>query len=185
MTVLDLAQLRPDPVDEADLRWYFNEADGDMGLKSSFGPMVARLEAPLSRGGALIVDIDERKLNAASRARTVKRALECLPLDAQHVLRAAYTARPDSPQRPDALKRWRDLAGVVEASEAAKATHKKSRSTRPFLEWLERIVKPSATVSARAWALEVRREAEGRLMGAVRAYTASRAHVTHTPRRAG
>ena len=185
MTAIDLAQLRPDPVDEADLRWYFNESDGDMGLKSSFGPMVARLEAPLSRGGALILELDERKIAAASRARTVRRALESLQPQQAQTLREAYTTRPDHPQRPDALRRWRELAGLVDGSEVALTAWRRSGSKRTLTEWLERIVRPQASTTARASALELRREAEARLQGAMRAYSAARKRVTHTPRRAG
>lgn len=38
-----LASLRLSPADEGDVRWLFCEASGDMGLRSSLGPMIDRL----------------------------------------------------------------------------------------------------------------------------------------------
>jgi hypothetical protein len=180
--VLDLAAARPDPRDEADLRWYLNESEGAMGLRSSFGPMVARLEAPMSHGRP-IMELADHQLKAATRARLIRRSLEALAPEHQLVLRSVYLARRDTPAHPDALRRWRELAGLVENSEAARAAHRRSRTPRPLAEWLERIVRASASPTARTEALVLRRQLEGDLLRAMRAYAEARKTIYRTPRR--
>lgn len=72
-----LSMLGPDPRTEADLRWLWCWAEGEMGLCSGFPAMVAQLEAggPMS-GGKVRTDLDPRALEAAGRARGIVRALE-------------------------------------------------------------------------------------------------------------
>jgi len=177
MRVIDLEQLRPHPQDAAELAWFFNESEGAMGVRSNFGSMKARLEAPMSHSGVVATEMDERQVEAASRARLVRRSLEGIAPEHRDTLRAAYTARRHTPERPDPLKRYRDLAGLVEHSPETARIHKGARSARPLLAWLERIARPGASLTARTLHNEVTRAAECQLAQAARAYAHSRKAV--------
>ena len=133
MKLLALAQLAIDPRAEADLRWFYTWSRGDMGLRSSHPAMVARLQVGGRTGGAPIMDIDERRLEAATRARHITRALDLLSDSQVRVLRAAYG--------PYA----RELPGLGQAAPVAPLTnsamhaHAASHTDRCIEEWLVRL----------------------------------------------
>jgi hypothetical protein len=62
----------------ADLRWLFLESEGELGVRSNFEPMRARLECGGRTGGRPILEIDERSLDAAEKARYLRRAFEAM-----------------------------------------------------------------------------------------------------------
>ena len=75
----DLAMLDADPETEGDLRWLWELADGDLGLRSSFPAMLVQLETggpPGAGCGVIKTELDPRALEAAQRCRELVRALE-------------------------------------------------------------------------------------------------------------
>jgi hypothetical protein len=108
----------------ADLRFFFRDAAGAIGLKSNFGGMVASLE-----GGGFnprhTYEVDERKLQAAERARKISAVLDELGWE-RVVLGVAYKY-PDGDER---------LIGILATT---KAEYKRSRTKRDLRDWLDRL----------------------------------------------
>lgn len=68
-----------DPIEEAELRWALCWAEGDLGLKSNFGAIMACLILGVSYiGGEISTEINERCYENATRERRVRRKLEHL-----------------------------------------------------------------------------------------------------------
>ena len=156
---------------EADLRWFWNEADGDMGVRSSFPAMVARLECGGATGGRPIMEIADHCLEAAGRARIISRALHELPEHHQRVLGAAFG--PCAHELPGLGM----AAPVAPMTEAALAAHKASGTDRSIEEWLVRLCARVNSKKARAsnaqdrLAFEaIRDEAQASLRRAVNAF---------------
>jgi hypothetical protein len=191
-STLPLSELAIDPRVEAELRWYFTEADGDMGLRSLFPAMVARLEVGGRTGGRPITEMDDRWLLAASRARRISRALE--------LLAAADLRRADAPPPADRrvgdvqvlhcafrapeqdLPGWGSLTGVLPLSRRALSAWCSSHSTRTFEEWLFRLAwnvarrhgGKSNLPASTALLASIRLDASTMLRGAVQAYARAR-----------
>lgn len=147
----------------AELRWYYREAEGDMGLRSNFGPMVTRLQG-LTGGGALHLELDGRQVAAAGRARRVKAALVQLSVTHWGVLAVAYG------QPGGAL----NLVGIIAMLKSTETEHQLSRTTRPLPDWLERLGRrPTTTLRQRLYA-RLKGEAERLLEEALDAYSAAR-----------
>lgn len=88
-TLLASARVRPDA--EAELRWYYCDAAGEMGERSSLGPMIDRLqEGRVSAAQSGTPDLPDRAYFAAQRARPIHRRLARLSAVDQTTLRAAY-----------------------------------------------------------------------------------------------
>lgn len=111
---------------EAELRWFFSQADGEMGLRSNFTGIVARIEG--GGGTGVAHHVDTRRLEAAARARRIAAALSSVSKPERTVLFAAYSREPES----------RLLCVMLHTPEAREA-HRKSRSTRSLGVWLERL----------------------------------------------
>lgn len=130
----------------ANLRWYYRLSDGEMGLQSNFGSLVARLEG---RGGTgQQTEIDGRRLEAAARARRISKALEKLDQVPRKALRAAFGGG-------EAL----DLVSVVLMLPEASEAHRRSRTSRPIREWLKKLCATADPVRRRMF-LELSRAAE-------------------------
>lgn len=160
---------------EEDLSWYWCWSDGDMGLRSIHAPMVARLECGGRVGGAPILDLDERCLEAATRHRTITRALERLSDDQVRVLRVAYG--PQAHRLPG-LDQPACVAAACTLAPAARQAHAESSTTRSFEEWLVRFFARSGSASCgpqdRVLARRILAEASALLAAAGAAYGAAR-----------
>lgn len=80
---------RLSPADEADLRWYVTESEGALGLRSSFGPMVAMLSTGLPQGSASAdsaIDAAHRCVESAERERRIRETLRAMPRSQVRVL---------------------------------------------------------------------------------------------------
>jgi hypothetical protein len=97
-------ELRPSRVADQELEWFFNSAEGDMGLRSNF---LASLGRRGPGGGALS---PEDAVDAAHRYRKVRGWLGALEGPHAEVLRSAYELRDWPVVLWDALGR---LTGVV------------------------------------------------------------------------
>ena len=100
---------------EAELDWYFNESEGQLGLSSNYSAMVAQIQLCRGRSGPKVVaayEIDGRLIAQATRARIISRTLEACGHHAE-VLRA-WASPP-----PGCLEELGELAGVVVAARRA------------------------------------------------------------------
>ena len=100
--VVGLASLRVSPRDEADLRWLFTEALGEMGLRSAMGAPLDRLRdggsqkhkgsKPLGAVREEDDGISFRQVEAAHRFRQISERLERVSQRHQRVLTCLYGA---------------------------------------------------------------------------------------------
>ena len=170
-----LAELRLSSQDEADLRWFWTESDGAMGLRSLFPAQIAQLQIGAGRRGThtpVQHELDGRLVEAATRARLISRALETMPRG--HVL-TLWVAYGESTHRPLVVL-YGDLAELVVRTDAAQRAHRKSRTTRALEDWLTRLAARAGRGEAEPKRIvyAVRNEAESKLVAAHRAYTEAR-----------
>ena len=109
----------------SDLRWLFRDSHGELGLKSNFAGMIASLE-----GGGWkpkpTHELDERRLQAAERARRLLETLDTVPVWARVALAITY--------------RYSDgETRLLGALTLAAQEHRRSRTRRPLEDWLERM----------------------------------------------
>lgn len=166
---MNLRDLAHDPRAIADLRWYWSDAAGDLGLKSNFEPMRARLETGGRTGGAPILELDEKCIDAATRERHIRRALERITERDRGILRAAFGGADRD------LPAFGRATGVVPMTDAATLAHRKSRTNRPLEEWLVRLVchAEKDPVAARTMRV-IRREADIMLGAALARFSNAR-----------
>lgn len=146
---------------EAELRWYFLHAAGELGMRSNFTSIVARIEGG-NGGGGTPHHVDMRRLEAAGHARRIAATLALLQKTERSVLFAAYSRDPD--QR---------LIGVMLRMPEAKAEHRKSRSTRTLGTWLQRLciaVQSHGEFERRRVFASIHSAADRSLQGALDAY---------------
>jgi len=174
MSAIPLAALRPHPQDETDLRWRFQFADGEMGLKSMFPQQMQQLQLGGGRRGThtpIQRDPDPRWVAAATRAREIDRALELVADEHRHVLRACYGVG----QSPE-LHAYGDLAGLV--LWAGTDRYQRARTRRTIVDWLARLAqRAKKDVAVARVHAEIVRTAEARLMAAARAYGGAKRDV--------
>jgi hypothetical protein len=101
---VSVAELRAHPVSDAELEWFFNLAESDMGDVSSFG----RLLLPVDEGDEWRT-IEDR-VEAAHAHRTIRGWLKAIADSDAGVLQAAYVMRPWPEKLYDELGR---ITGVV------------------------------------------------------------------------
>lgn len=110
----------------AELRWLFRDSRGELGLKSNFGGVVARIEG--GGPGSDAHHVDMRRIEAATRARHISKVLDALPKTHFTVLFAAFAWDADH-----------KLLWVMRETPEAVEEYGKSRSTRLMRDWLERL----------------------------------------------
>lgn len=174
---MHVADLRLPPRLEAELRWVFTEADGDIGLRSNFGAMVGLLEIGARSGSSqpLAYEIDTDRIEAAAAERRIRRALDEIGRTNAQVLRVQY-----GPGRAPELQAFGSLAGLALFTDAAIRAHRDSQTTRELPDWLARLSdrvakkKGAADPRERMMVGEIRREAEMLLARASGAYLKAR-----------
>ena len=119
-----------------DLSWYWNSADGEMGLQSNFGPMVNRLNGLIPN--VIRHDLDPSKLDAARRARRIATALITIGPEQTWLLRQAFGPPEHPPPYETDLAPLGHLAGIALVCAATTIAHRKSNTSRPVREWLSR-----------------------------------------------
>lgn len=82
--------------DFALLRWYWTELEGDLGLRSSMGAFVARLETGVSAPTTGGSGPAEHNLQAVERARRVERRLGRTGREATRILKRLVTGNRTS-----------------------------------------------------------------------------------------
>lgn len=103
--------------------WFFTESSGEMGLRSNFEPIVARIGGvygvPVTTG-----EMDGRMLSAASRYRQAVKAINCI-----------------SNKHRDTIYNYaiHRITGVILRSELFRDFHRRSGTDRSPEDWLNRI----------------------------------------------
>ena len=123
-------------VDEHELVWFLNYASGEMGLKSNFSSMVGLLECGGPCGSVVNREIDQRCVEAASRARPILKALNAVGPEAKRVLCAAY-----GEEQPTGLEVFGRCARLVLVSPRARQAWRDSSTARSFSDWMTRLSK--------------------------------------------
>lgn len=111
-----------------ELRWYYNEMKGELGLRSNFMSIVNKLSGFYGAADPNS-NIDGRILAAASRAKKVARGLARLQPDQSNILYLYTIGHPEEALMP-----------IIINSKDAQNLHKKSRSRKPFEEWCLNLV---------------------------------------------
>lgn len=143
----------PLEVAKTELRWFFSEAEGDLGLRAaSLEPGLGGESCPFERA--------HKRIGAASRWADVASRLRCLSSLDKRVLLVAYT-----PHRWPGLETWYELAGVAALLAAdderrrTEALYTRAAPSLATLEWsildLVRVATVIATWTARHPALEM------------------------------
>ena len=91
----DLSLLRLHPRDEAELRWFFQQAEGELGLQSSHATLIHACLGGRNKGSKPVsaarqFEVAEHRLKAAERARVIARRLAACPQRERRTLAAAY-----------------------------------------------------------------------------------------------
>jgi len=96
-TLLDLARLRPSPLEAEGLRWFFCEAEGELGLQSGMGLQLERARVAGGRnkgskplGNARAKDLSDDQLDAALSFSRISRRLDQLGPWSRTILRVHY-----------------------------------------------------------------------------------------------
>ncbi|MGC4114494.1 MAG: hypothetical protein QM765_07760 [Myxococcales bacterium] len=117
-----------------DLTWYWNCAEGEVGVPSNFSAMVAAISlGQRPTGGKASTELDEHLFYAARRLRRIARALERITAFDRGVLFAAFG--PHAHELP-ALGR---AAPVAPLTMRARQAHRGSHTTRSIEDWLVRL----------------------------------------------
>lgn len=114
----------------ADLRWLFTQSGGELGLRSNLAGLVARIEGGGGSYGA--PEMDTRRIDAATRARAITKALVSIPQAFARVLFLAFAPSAETPE----AHRLHYIA--IETDECLEA-YVRSRSTREVGEWFARL----------------------------------------------
>ena len=166
-TLSTLGELRPSREIDAELDWFFNRAECDMGLQSNYLAMLGR------HGPGSSIPSPEQAVDAAHRFRLVLRWLKALDTGDAGVLQCAYELRAWPIPLWDRLGR---LTGIVVRIACAMDPLPGNRDVLQVVEmaradWL---AKGCARGEVDAELRALRREAEGRFVQAHRAYGARR-----------
>jgi hypothetical protein len=117
-----------------ELRWHWADATGEMGLRSNFEAMRARIQRAASRGGKPNTDIDERCVEAATREKYIRRALAQVPDHEAIVLVHAFG--PGIRELPA----FGPTTGVVPLTRVARQAWLSSSTNRSLEDWLARLL---------------------------------------------
>lgn len=168
--------------DVDDLRWFLlREHEGDVGVRSNFGPMLNRLEAnasrkkvPLKRWGRTMLvhessawrayDVDEAVLAAASRLRRLTWLWDHLAPEHRTTLSSLY-AETRAPPRE-----WGAIWWLVRTLPTARELHRKAKVKADLDAWLTRL--PSRPAAA-LLATRLRMDADALVDTAGRAWLAA------------
>ena len=138
----------PSRAAEAELTWFFTEAESEVDLPSNFGIIGGGAHSSLAAV--------ENRLDAMHAASKIRRHLDAMPVSYRDALVALYTERTWPPRIERALGRY---AGVVEASPIVRAKYaialarcrtKAPSPTRWMEELLERVGKAAVAEWLRA-----------------------------------
>ncbi len=98
MADIPLTALRPAIAVQNELEWFFQRAESEVGIRSTYDGMVAQLTMGRSTGGNIEPVMEERRREAISRMRRVRTALAATDVQSQRILAAAYDPRAWGPE---------------------------------------------------------------------------------------
>jgi hypothetical protein len=151
---------------DAELTWFFTEAESEVDLPSNFGAIAG--VSPCSLAAV------ENRLDAMHAAGKIRAYLDALPVSYRHALVALYTECTWPPRVERALGRY---AGVVEASPIVKLQYARAlargRTKTPSpARWLDELIERGGPATVAGYL----REAERECSRALRTYDAVRRH---------
>ncbi len=115
----------------SDLRWYFNHAESECGLKSNYGGMIYRLAMGSHGSETPTYEIDDRMLETGARSRRIERALKAMDSGPREVLWLSYGA-----PWPADLGDYGEIAALVPHTPGAQEAHRLCGTELPLVEWL-------------------------------------------------
>ena len=154
-----------------DLTWYWNWAEGEVGVPSNYSAMVNAMRGGRRSSGALSREIDEGRFAAATRMRLISRALQRLDPLNHNILFAAFG--PHARELPILEK----AAPVAVLTKAARSAFQASHTNKSFEEFLLRLVHRASNglgdhvAEDRANAHAIAAEATALLTRAMQAYS--------------
>lgn len=169
----DLADILLHPSDEIDLRWYYCESEGRVGLSSNHCALVAMIERGLSSGVPDAHAQAIHRLEAAERQRRIRTILASLHAGHQQTLRAAYALDVDL--RPFERQGVESLGILARVALSTKALVAWVRSPEPVILDVEKLCRLAKKRDPKAMLAiaEVRHEGTLLLVDAHASYTAS------------
>lgn len=173
LDAFDLRSLRPHPADEQALRWLWNEAEGEAGLKSNLGAQLEHMRLGLGRRarGTQVTEVDDRRLEAADRARRIEQRLARVPREHRRTLEAAYGVGLTRAQEDT----WHWLAiGTTYSVALLLLSAQRLRATRAKVANWRSPSTPEQKAAAQAGLSRLRTEAMVALVAAGRAFEATR-----------
>jgi len=120
---------------EDDLTWYFNWSEGELAAPSNYSAMVNAIRLGLTSGHANRTPdaIDNGRLDAVTKSRRIKRALDRLSPIHLRVLYAAFG--PDAHDLPP----LGIVAPLAPLTIRAQQAYRDSKTTRSIEDWLVRL----------------------------------------------
>jgi hypothetical protein len=142
----------PSAAAEAELRWFFNEAEGEIDTPSNFCALVAGGVSPTS------AEAVERRMEAQHAAGKINGWLQCLHTTQALLLAGLYIERPWSEEVTKALPFG--LAGAAEAYPTARVewlreVARGQTRARSVADWIEEVVRKGRTDLVNAWRAEL------------------------------
>jgi hypothetical protein len=124
------------------------EIEAACGVRSSYGGFLEYKELGCRVDSSFhhrefALDDTSAQLRLLAKLRPATRALQGLPGEQQRILRAAFG--PEGPERPVELEAFTSavyahpIGGVVALTDLARRRHSESRSSRGFIDWLQRL----------------------------------------------
>jgi hypothetical protein len=159
--------------DEEDLRWYFCEADGEIGgLKSGFGGFLRIMEEglPVEGGDVRSNGAEDWQVDLVAQARKVRRALAHAGPRYARVLWHEY----GPPQPPNSVEMFGRLGPLAVELPAVVAMHDSHRTRQELADWIRdsaiRVLSDKAKDVDMVLASEIHRGLEALLVEAHGAY---------------
>lgn len=169
MTDVQIGSLRLDPRDDAELEWFFNRAEGEMGARSSFASFehqcMVGAGCSAGRGGD---PYTERQMAAAKDWRRISRTLDRMPEDHARTLRRWATHGSYRPVLVETFGRLTGLAMLVALRRAMSVDDLETACTSA------RHAKGDARALGAAVVASVRQSAEAMMVAAVAEWNQAR-----------
>lgn len=118
-----------------DMRWFFHQAKSEIGIRSSWDPLVQLALTGGSRGTSTgTSDREERRRGAVFRHARIEQALRSMATE--HIRMIRLTC--EEPTHTLRLA-YGDLGNAAHLTQAARSALRDSRSTREITDWLDRL----------------------------------------------
>lgn len=125
------------PLVEHDWHWYFNEAYGEMGLRSNMGGFLTLIERGIGNPGGADFEMDSRQLAAARTAKGIEQAFIAAGRAPGFELSVIDVARIEYGEPPRYGPKLSNLVALL--PQAIERAQRKARTRRAPELWLPRL----------------------------------------------